>query len=450
MDWRIRSLLKDNFCSSPWIHVRVAPSGHYWPCRWAWSGVDATKLYHVSEYSVTEYMQSAIMNNIRSTMLKGQKPDMCDVCHYESSMGKVSGRQRQLLKSGIVESQFDKTLCNSKHFKHFEHSHHNAGATTRYPTDLQIDLGNTCNSSCIMCQSRYSSKVTQDRIKLHQVEPEVFEKPEVIKNWSDNPALVNKFVQGLEQIGPDLKYIHFLGGETLYMKAFYEICNRMIDLGIAKNTTMGTTTNCTIYDERIESIIKQFGTVNMGLSIESITSLNDYVRYPAKIDVIKSNIAKYMSLREDHNLHLSLRITPSVLSIYHLDQLIDWMVENDIMAESCNILSDPASLKMELMPEDIRTDVLRKLNGVVNRHGMVKSDTPMINRRVQERNMQVITDVVFEYIDFIENYKQPDNIIKHRKNLVKYLTAYENMRNNNILEYLPEYEKFLRGYGYQR
>ena len=53
-------------------------------------------------------------------------------------------------------------------------------------------------------------------------------------------------------------------------------------------------------------------------------------------------------------------------------------------------------------------------------------------------------------MDFIKNYRQPDNIDEQRRNLVKYLTAYENMRNNNILEYLPEYEEFLRSNGYQR
>ena len=74
----------------------------------------------------------------------------------------------------------------------------------------------------------------------------------------------------------------------------------------------------------------------------------------------------------------------------------------------------------------------------------------MINRRIQKRSQEAINNVIFEYIDFVENYKEPDNITEQRKNLVKYLSAYENMRDNNILEYLPEYEKFLRSHGYQR
>lgn len=390
------------------------------------------------------------MNTIRSDMLAGNKQAMCETCHYEQDMDKVSGRQRQLLKSGITEKNFNNTFCNSTHFNWFAQSHNTQGQTTRYPTDLQIDLGNTCNSSCIMCKPMWSSRVQQHHAKLHKVEPDIFDNPMVFKNWSDDKELVERFVNGLEQIGPDLKYVHFLGGETLYMQAFWDICNRMIDIGLADNTTIGTTTNCTVYDSRVESMIKKFKTVNLGLSIESVTPLNNYIRWPADIEVVKNNIKKYIELRKDNNLHLSLRITPNVLSIYHLDQLIDWMIENDIMAESCNIMAEPESLRMELMSEEIRSQILHKLQATISKHNMVRSTSPMINRRIQERNQQVINDIVFEYVDFIQNYKQPDNITEQRKNLVKYLVAYENMRNNNILEYLPEYEKFLRSNGYQR
>ena len=450
MDWRTRSLLKDNFCSSPWLHIRVAPDGHFWPCRWAWDGISEDEKFHVRDFTIQEFFQqSTLMQGIRIQMLNGERPDMCKVCHQESSMGKVSGRQRQLLKSGIIEKDFNKSFCSTKHFIDFKHSYQSNGHTLRYPTDLQIDLGNTCNSSCIMCRPMWSSKVQNDHAKLNKVEPDIFPIPDKFRNWTQDQESVEHFVSGLEQIGPDLKYVHFLGGETLYMQAFWDITERMAEIGFP-NTTVGTTTNCTIYDPRIEQLVKKFKTINLGLSIESITPLNNYVRYPADIDTVMSNIEKYIALRENHNLHLSLRITPNVLSIYHMDQLLDWMIENNIMAESCNILSDPAELRTELLPVDLRTTVLQKLNGVVNRHGLQKSSTPVINRRRQENNMQVINDIVFEYIDFIENYQEPDNIIKCRKNLVKYLTAYENMRGNNILEYLPEYEKFLRSHGYSR
>lgn len=390
------------------------------------------------------------MNNVRSQMLEGKKLAMCESCHYDQNLGKVSGRQRQLLKSGIHESNFDKTFCNSQHFPWFEQSYEHQGETDYYPTDLQIDLGNTCNSSCIMCKPMWSSRVQQDHAQLHKVDPDVFEQPENYKNWTQDPESVARFVDGLSEIGSNLKYVHFLGGETLYMKAFWDITDRMIETGMAYRTTLGTTTNCTVYNSQVESIIKKFKRVNLGLSIESVTPLNDYVRWPSNIDTVIDNIKKYMALRKDNDLHLSLRITPNVLSIYHLDQLIDFMIENDIMAESCNILTDPPVMKMELIPGDIRSQVLDKLLRTVYKHGFKRSNTPMINRRIQERNMQVINDIVFEYVDFIKNYKEPDNVTEQRKNFVKYISAYENMRNNNILEYLPEYEKFLRSHGYQR
>ena len=60
----------------------------------------------------------------------------------------------------------------------------------------------------------------------------------------------------------------------------------------------------------------------------------------------------------------------------------------------------------------------------------------------------MISDVIFEYKHLLETYQLPENIEEERYNLVKFIKAFENLRNNTILSYLPEYEEFLRSYGY--
>ena len=90
----------------------------------------------------------------------------------------------------------------------------------------------------------WSSKVQVDHARLHEVEPDIFPVPDKFRNWTQDTQSVNHFVAGLEQIGTDLKYVHFLGGETLYMKAFWDITERMAEIGFP-NTTIGTTTTGT-------------------------------------------------------------------------------------------------------------------------------------------------------------------------------------------------------------
>ena len=392
-------------------------------------------------------MNSDIMRGIRTSLLDGDTLRMCSSCHYEDSHNKVSGRQRQLLKSAINIANFDKTFCASPHYPKFEDSATNDWHTNYMPVDLQIDLGNTCNSACIMCGPIYSSKLATDYIALNRLEPTIFKSFPKFKNWADDPDLVDKFVAELATI-PNIRYIHFLGGETLYLKSFYTICNRLIENGLAKDISIGTTTNCTVYSEELEHIIKNFKHVHLGISIESFHAINDYIRWPSKINSVIPNIDKFIQIRDTSQLHLSLRITPSIFSIYHIDSLFEFMIDNKIIAESCNILHEPSCLRVELLPVELINQCLDKINLIISKYQLIENNQVIINRRREDLVDPVISQIIFEYKRLLENYQVPNDIEEERYNLVKFIKAFESLRNNTILDYLPEYEEFLRQYGY--
>ena len=147
------------------------------------------------------------------------------------------------------------------------------------------------------------------------------------------------------------------------------------------------------------------------------------------------------------NLQISLRITPNILSIWHLDKLIEFMIENRVIAESCNILYDPPSLRMELLPNDLVKQIVDKLKKLVTKYNLIKPGQ-IINRRREDLVDPVISAVLFEYIEFLENFTAPVDVVEQRKNLVEFLKSFESIHDNNILEHLPEYEEFLRSSGY--
>ena len=441
----MKSSLRDNFCSSPWFHIRIDPQGNYLPCRWG--NFSFVAKHHVSDTTLTGYLNSDEMSNLRSTLLEGSRPSLCVDCHYESSHGKVSGRQRQLLKSAIHESNFNKTFCSSPHWDHFSYSYANQGQTQTQPVDLQIDLGNTCNSSCIMCPPKYSSRAIEEHKKLHKINPILFKDPVKLSNWSDDLNLVDKFVSELSQLD-NIRYIHMLGGETLFIKSFYDICNKLIESGLSKNIILGLTTNCTLYDDRIENIIKNFKQVQLGMSIEAVTDLNDYIRWPSQISTVLGNIDKFLNLRSSTDLQTSLRITPNIFSIWHLDSIFEFMINNHVIAESCNILYEPRCLRIELLPNDLRNNIINKLNKIIDKFNLVKPQELIINRRREDLIDPVISSVIFEYRDFLVGYTPPDDVEQQRLDLVQFLKSYETIHNNSILGYLPEYEKFLRSYNY--
>lgn len=443
-------MLKDSFCSSPWFHFRINPAGYYVPCRWAseWLPQDGVTDYHIRDYTPVEYMNSQVMCQLRSEFLQGQKPQQCQGCYYEDSHNKVSGRHKQLLKSAIQYSNFEKTLASSPHWADFEYSLNNQGQTVHSLTDIQIDLGNTCNSACIMCNPTYSSKLAVDYKKLTARSPELFPVYAPVKNWADDPVLLDKFVDCLVTI-KGIKYIHFLGGEPLYMESFYTICERLIQAGISQDIIIGTTTNGTVYSSRLQKIINNFAEFHLGFSIETLDSVNDYVRYPGRISQIKNNLTLFLAdeHRLDGRLQLTLRITPTVLTITRLPALLSFMLENSVIAESCNILSDPACLRLELVPDYIRKNVIRSINELILAYNLEPGDI-IINRRRRDLKQQVINNLVFEYRYLLENIQAPQDVEQQRYNLVEFLKSWESIRHNSILDSLPEYEEFLRSYGY--
>ena len=431
-------MLKDSFCSSPWFHIRLTYDGSYDVCRWSKNG--QTDL-NIRTTSLMKFYNSNDIRSLRMSMLNGHRPAACESCYYQDQFGKLSGRVRQLNKSAITLAEFPLSFRSSPHLALFEYSADMQGASSHFPTDLQIDLGNTCNSACIMCDPTASSRLVADYKKLTRLDSKLFAEPKPYRSWTEDSAVVDRFVQELQTF-PYLRYIHFLGGETLYNQAFYSICEHLD----GQDLIVGTTTNGTIYDKRIERLIPKFKEFHLGISIESTTDLNDYIRYPGPTDQILKNILKFVALREQHpGLKLELRITPNLFTISELDLLFEFMIEHDIIAESCNILHQPRCLRMELMPEDIRQETIIKLQGIVDRVGAYK---PQVNTRRSDLSQQIIAQLANEYLEFVKTYKTPDDREESLKELVSFLKSFESIRNNTILDYAPRYKDFLRHIGY--
>lgn len=436
-------MLEKTFCSSPWFHVRLTYDGSFESCRWA---KDPERKYKFQNKTIMQYYNSDQMKLLRQQLLSGTGPDLCSSCYYEESFGKLNGRKRQLLKSAVDVNNFALTLRSSPHYKNFEYSFRNNGKANLAPVDLQIELGNTCNSACIMCRPEASSKLEHEYKTLHKLDSSLFAKPNFPTAWTRDANSVERFINELLSI-PNIRYIHFLGGETLYEESFYSICEALIKHDRARDIIVGTTTNGTIFNERVQNLIDNFKQFHLGISIESVTELNDYIRWPGKITDIVPNIHKFLNLRQNNSgLYVSLRITPTVFSIYEIDKVFEFMIANKVIAESCNILYDPDCLRVELLPEEIRFEVQQKLLKLINNYNLDYNE--IVNVRRSDQINQVTANVILDYYKFVSNYQLPTNAEQSRQKLVHFVKSFEKIRGNSILNYLPRYEKFLRHYGY--
>jgi sulfatase maturation enzyme AslB (radical SAM superfamily) len=422
--------LKDNFCPSPWVHMRINNAGHYEYCRWAVKD-QRHQNPHISTTSPKEFFQHS-MSPIRRQLLDGQSPSGCAECLHVDQHRKVSGRQRQLLKIGVRLDQFEKTMASSPWLPEFSNGEH----TSQLPQDWQIDLGNYCNGACVFCSPHSSSRLATEFKKIgivHQTPS---------PNWTDSPELVQKLIDTLVA-SPHIQYLHFIGGETLITPAFKIMLEALIQAGLNRTATIGFTTNLGIWRDDVVELLKQFQGVNLGMSVESFKIVNDYVRYPVCLPTMFETMDRWIELAKQQDWLLQFRTTPTALTVGHMLGIYDYAWHHGIAVESCNFLNKPECLRPSVLPLEYRQRIINDLQIWLDKH-LVNSDV-IVNTRDPNIAQQQIAQDLQSYVKYLkaepdESWRLPD--------LVKYLKQLESSRGNSIVTYLPEYEELFRTAGY--
>jgi sulfatase maturation enzyme AslB (radical SAM superfamily) len=377
------------------------------------------------------------MSELRTALLAGQAPKICGDCHSMEQHGKPSGRQRQLLKVGIQEQYFEKSLASSPLRSAFDYSDNDQGVTARTVVDWQIDLGNYCNGACVFCNPESSSSLATEFKQIgliDRVPP---------PSWCDDPELLDRFVADL-MASPNLQYLHFLGGETVITPGFKKILSALVDAGLSKKITVGFTTNLTVWSDAVVELLKQFQQVNLGMSIETLNAVNDYVRYPSQHDRTRQLLDQWVALGQQHQWLTQLRITPTCLTVHELSTVYDYAWQHNIAVESCNFLDNPEFFRISVLPQKQREQACQHLRAWVNAHP-VDHSSQIINTRDPNLARQQIVQDAESYLHYLgsaadESYRLPD--------LVTFIKRLESSRGNCILNYLPQYEDLFRSAGY--
>lgn len=429
----------NTFCSSPWFHMRINNSGSYEYCRWQQREGDyrVNLENNIQQQAPLVYFQQG-MAPLRRDMLNGQAVSGCQDCYKMEKHGKVSGRQKQLLKTGIQEQYFEKSLISSPLKADFDYSNNNNGQTLRTVVDWQIDLGNYCNGACVFCIPESSSKLATEfkQLKLIDKLPP--------RSWCDDPVLLEKFIKDLIA-SKGLEYLHFIGGETLITPGFKKILQALISADLANNITIGFTTNLISWDDDlINNILPKFKQINLGLSVEALTDINDYVRYPSKLATTTDILDQWVVIGKAQGWLMQLRITPTCLSIADLTTVYDYAWTHNLSVESCNFLEEPKFMRISVLPVKYRLAIQDKMNAWLATKNEITQEQ-IINTRNPEFARQQICQDAESYINYLEtaadeSYRLPD--------LIDYLKRLESIRNNSILDYLPQYEELFRSQGY--
>ena len=220
-----QSTTKPNgFCWVPFVEQYIRSDGKFSLCCDA-LGVTITDKSGRNFFAGTDAMdkvwQSEAMQKIRAKFLAGKPPKACEACFAVERAGVKSRRL-------FVEEEFESThqKLGTRFDQQLASTFLKQGESSP-PEILDIRLGNHCNLSCRMCNSRQSSRFHQevgnwikDQRNLTKNLTQDYEVVE--QDFDDTWISADQFWEQIHHQAPKLKRINFAGGEPLFNRSLIQ------------------------------------------------------------------------------------------------------------------------------------------------------------------------------------------------------------------------------------
>lgn len=209
---------------------------------------------------------------------------------------------------------------------------------------LDLRLGNSCNLKCLSCWNQSSSSIAQEEIEMKKAGIPIENILEVSNfNWFDKDTF--KRFENLP-----LREIYFTGGEPMMVKHLSDFLE-MIDPSIH----IRFNTNCTVWNSKLEKILRKFSTVTMSLSLDAVDKKIEYIRYGSKWEDV-NNIAK----KYENFCSVNISPTISLLNAWFYEDIQEYADKNNWPIYE-NILITPLWLHCKNAPELLKSK-FQKIN----------------------------------------------------------------------------------------
>lgn len=409
-------------CISPWYELRIDANGNTRCCHFI--------RQNESEKSDLSFLDWFNHGNqptvIRNNIINGSESSACSACYYNEKNKLISHRILRNIQAAIYNGEyFKESLVQSPAFKRMNSD------KTVYPAFMHITLSNLCNMKCRMCFPMYSSQLAETHKKLGWMNVS----DPTLNDWTIDDDKWNDFLKLIEH-NTQLVSLHFMGGEPLYHKRFYEF----IDWCIENNKTdfhLTFVTNGTVYKEDLFNKLLKFKSVQIEISIENMHDTNNYIRMGFDYKEIQKNILKFTSKK----IPIILRTVPQALSIEHYDTILDFALEHNLGFDS-NILDNPQHLKCYVLPKELKIEIANKLK---SKYMHILSSSTDLNEVVHYRSPIGIKKHIESLLVLLEE-TEPNNIEDLRHKFVEYNNQLDSVCDLKFKDTYPKlfdfYEKY--------
>lgn len=359
-------------CIIPWISLETTPLGGLRPCCLYKEEIPDVNL---RTHTLEEVFNGEYMDNLREEFEQGKKPKACERCWIEEDAGKKSKREYMLEK--FKDDPFEKNLIF-----------------------LDLKLGNICNLKCRICGEWSSSKWAQEKV-------EQYGNGHLAKQWLKDgqwPRRSPGFWDNLDSLLPNIKYFEFTGGEPFLIKQHFDLLQRAVELGYAKDIDIHYNTNGTQFPKQHE-VWKHFKHVQIAFSIDNIEQRFEYERDGAKWSTVNNNIKRFLKMRDEgYPFSLQLCITWNIQNTYYMQDILTWAKKSGIDDIHFNLMHDPPQYSLANLPEKAYIKHLQRLDRAIVMHSKFAN-------QIRSLKNFMLLDPQIEPEKIIERIRETD---KHR------------------------------------
>jgi len=258
---------KHKLCPLLWKHLCVNTTGSIKPCcEFPVTNIDRDTLD--PNKTLEQEFNSDYLKGIRQAMLDGDSYEVCDkICYQKEKQGYNSKRLHEITK---YEEEYGQAFTGKE--------------TTEGNIDeidyLDFKPSNFCNSKCVMCNNNRSSQFALES-KKHRF----YSGPIMVGGWYEK----NK--HKIEPLFKNVWRFKLNGGETSVMPEFEEIV-KGVAKAKSKRSNLILNINNTVDLTEYHEYLKDIHHVSIVHSIEGYGKENEYIRFPAKWDIVYENIKK--------------------------------------------------------------------------------------------------------------------------------------------------------------
>ncbi|HOY38226.1 MAG TPA: radical SAM protein [Bacteroidales bacterium] len=265
-------------CNAPFVAMSVGYDAQVSPCCYTLQkdGVTGAAYYHTE--TLQEIWHGQVFANYRRMMKDRSLPPSCRLCREKLEAGDFRGvkiREFDHLRESVVG-----------------------------PKLIELNIENTCNLECIMCNTVNSSGIA----RKHGIAARVPDAADVLRQLSAFLPVVEEMI--------------FSGGEPFLSVTYQRIWEELIQINPDCRITVNT--NATVINSKTLALLEK-GRFQFNVSLDSVQKVTyEKIRVNSRFETFFNNLELLLDYSRRKNVPLAAPVCPLVLNYTELPEILDF------------------------------------------------------------------------------------------------------------------------------